>query len=138
MVAMGSVLAGVGVLLVALLALLFRHPRAPRWFRSELAAMLISAPVSGFIGFGLGYVLAGGYRLLHGSGHVLELLAPVGVTLLLTFLILSIRRRIAVYAVSAVGPRLVSSAPAMPLSTDPPPRSPAPARPPRRPTHRAA
>ena len=54
MMTMGSVIVGVGVLLVALPAL--HHPRAPRWTTPDLAAMLMSVPVTGLIG-GLGYVL---------------------------------------------------------------------------------
>jgi len=132
MLALGCVLAGAGVLLVALLALLFRHPRAPHWTELEIVAMLMSVPVTGLIGFGLGYVLTGGYWLLHGVGNALELLAPVGLALVLVPTILPLRRRLKSYAANTNGPTLVSSLPETTLSIDGPPRPPAPARPPRK------
>ena len=128
MLAMGSVLAGTGVLLVALLALLCRHPRAPRWAGSELLAMMVSVPVTVMIGFGLGHVLHGGYQVLHGGGGV-ELFAPVAVAAALLLLIPPLRRRIRTYAATSAGP---APLPAAGLSIDPPPRAPSPARPPTR------
>jgi hypothetical protein len=129
MLAIGSVLAGVGVLLVALLALLLRHPRAPRWTALELGAMLMSVPLTVLIGFGLGYALTGGYWLLHGTGNVVELFAPVGVAAVVVPLLLPIRRRLKAYAGTTSGLVLVSSQPESGPPIDEPPR---------RPTRRAA
>lgn len=81
MLVTGSILVGAGALVASLLALLFRHPRAPRWTRSEVVAMVAAIPVAGVLGLGLGYVLAGGYRLLHGVGHGYEPGAPLAVAL---------------------------------------------------------
>ena len=77
MFVMGSLLVVVGALLVGLLTALFRHPRAPRWTRPELVAMLSVIPVTGVLGLGLGYILGGFYELMHGVGEVYELGAPV-------------------------------------------------------------
>lgn len=124
MLAIGSVLAGVGVLLMALLALLFRHPRAPRWTALELVAMLISVPVTCLIGFGLGYVATGGYRLLHGAGDAVELFAPLGVAAVVVPLIPPIRRRLKAYAVIASGPTPVAALSEIGRPGDGPPRPP--------------
>jgi hypothetical protein len=56
MLAMGSILADAGILLVGLLALLFQNPRAPRWTKPELVVFVTMVAVTGLIGFGLGYV----------------------------------------------------------------------------------
>lgn len=79
MLAVGSVVAGAGVLVASLLALLFRHPEAPRWTRPEVVVMVVSVAVAGVIGFGLGHVLAGLYALLQGRGDARELAALVAV-----------------------------------------------------------
>ena len=84
MLAIGSILVGAGVLAVGLLALLFRHPRAPRWTRAELVAMLTVIPVTAILGLGLGYIMAGLYRLLQGAGSLYELAMPVGVAIAIT------------------------------------------------------
>ncbi len=81
MFAMGSILVGAGALVVGLLALLFRHPRAPRWTRPELVAMLTVIPVTAMLGLGLGYMIAGVYRLLQGVGSLYELSTPVAVAI---------------------------------------------------------
>jgi hypothetical protein len=132
MLALGSVLAGIGVLLVALMALLFRHPRAPRWTSSEITAMLLAVPVTGLIGYGFGQAARGGLRLLAGEEPAIELLAPLAVIALLAVLILPIRRRIKVYAATGAGPASLSLVPEITPSPDRPPRSPAPSRPTRR------
>ena len=111
MLAIGSVLAGVGVVLVALLALLFRHPRAPRWTTLELVAMLFAVPLTCLIGFGLGYVATGGFRLLHGIGNPVELFAPLAVAAVVVPLIPPIRRRLKAYAAITSGPTLVAALP---------------------------
>jgi hypothetical protein len=141
MLALGSVLAGVGILLVGLLALLFRNPRAPRWTRPEAVVFLTMVPVAGMIGFGFGYMLYGGSALLHGEGDLRELavLALVPVVVALIWHALGIRSRLRAYgeasgAVSSVVPMT------QPVddSTDQPPESPAPGKPPRPPTRKAA
>jgi heme A synthase len=58
-VALGSCIAGAGLLMAGLLALLLRHPNAPRWTRPEIVAMLLCVPVTATIGFGLGYTTYG-------------------------------------------------------------------------------
>ena len=55
MLVIGSILVGAGALAVGLLALLFRHPRAPRWTEPELVAMLATIPVTAALGLGLVY-----------------------------------------------------------------------------------
>jgi heme A synthase len=97
MLAMGSLLVGVGILLAGLLALFFRHPRAPRWTRPEMVAMLAVVPVTGVLGFGLGYVLVGAQRLLNGAGELYELAAPAGVALLVAGWVFHVRRRLQAY-----------------------------------------
>ena len=94
MLAMGSLLVGVGILLAGLLTLFFRHPRAPRWSKPEMVAMLAVVPVTGVLGFGLGYVLAGAHRLLDGAGELYELAAPAGVALVVAALVFRVRRRL--------------------------------------------
>jgi hypothetical protein len=82
--AKGSILIGVGIIAVGMLALLFRNPRAPRWTKPELVAMLVVVPVVGTLGLGLGYVLVGGYQLWHGVGDPLDLAVLVAVALVVT------------------------------------------------------
>jgi heme A synthase len=53
---LGSVLTAGGLLAVVALMLLFRHPGAPRWTRSELAASLLGVAVTALIGVGVGYL----------------------------------------------------------------------------------
>jgi hypothetical protein len=100
MLALGSVGVGGGVLLAGLLALLFRHPRAPRWAQAEVVAFLCIVPVTAMIGFGLGYVFYGGIALLHGEGDVRELvvLVLVPVVVALIWHALGIRGRLRAYA----------------------------------------
>jgi hypothetical protein len=101
MLVVGSLLAGTGVLLAGLLALLFRNPRAPAWTRAELVAFLATVPVAGMIGFGLGYVAFGISALLHGGGDLVRGLgALVGVPVVVALLwhILGIKARLRAYA----------------------------------------
>ncbi|MGH6919068.1 MAG: hypothetical protein ACREJ0_15350 [Geminicoccaceae bacterium] len=143
MLALGSVGVGVGVLLAGLLALLFRHPRAPRWAQAEVVVFLSMVPVTAMIGFGLGYVLYGGIGLLYGQGHVGELAVPalVPVVVALIWHALGIRERLRAYAEAAAG-EPSGAAPMTVVSlagpTDQPPQSPSPDNPPRRPTRKAA
>lgn len=143
MLALGSVLAGVGVLLVGLLALLFGHPRAPRWTRPEAVLFLTTVPVAGMIGIGFGFVLFGGNALLHGEGDVRELaaLALVPVVVALIWHALGIRGRLRAHAEAADGGP-PGGVPMTDLSlagpSDEPAESPAPGKPPRPPARRAA
>ena len=106
MLVIGSVVAGAGVLLAGLLALLFRNPRAPRWARAELVAFLATVPVAGMIGFGLGYVVFGLNALLNGGGDLVRGLgALVGVPVVVTVIwhVLGIRARLRAYAAAEHG-----------------------------------
>jgi hypothetical protein len=130
MLALGSCIAGVGLLVTGLLALLFRHPNAPRWTRPEIVAMLICVPVTITTGLGLGYVALGLSRLAGGGGDPRELLVLAGVALVLALAWrgLRVRRRLKDYATADLAPRgALATAPT--LATDetppPPPRSPA-------------
>jgi heme A synthase len=139
MLALGSVLAGVGVLLVGLLALLFRNPRAPRWTRPEAVVFLTMVPVAGMIGFGFGYVLYGASALLHGEGDRRELvaLALVPVVVALIWHALGIRGRLRAYAeASGAASGAVPTTEALAGPTDQPPQAPPPGRPTRRPTRK--
>jgi hypothetical protein len=105
MLAIGSALAGAGVLLVGLLALLFRYPRAPRWTRPEVVVFLTMVPVAGMIGIGLGLVLYGGNALLHGAGDLRELAVAVlvPVVVVLVWHALRIQPRLRAYADAGAG-----------------------------------
>jgi hypothetical protein len=141
MLALGSVVAGSGVLLAGLLALLFRNPRAPRWARPELVAFLAAVAISGMIGFGAGYLLYGGAALLRGEGDVREVavLAAVLVAVALVWRVLRINARLRGYAeAGAASPSPVVAMADIGLAGDEPPQAPSPAKPPRRPTRKAA
>ena len=116
MLAFGSCIAGFGILVTGLLALLFRHPRAPRWTRPEIVPMLICVPVTAITGLGLGYTGYGISQLLKGNGDPRELLvlAAVLVVLGLAWRLLSIQRRLKDYAVATGG-----SSPSGYLATEP-------------------
>jgi len=119
--AVGSCLAGLGVLVTGLLALLFRRPDAPRWTRRELVAMLVSVPVTGMIGFGLGYAAYGVSRLVDGTGDPGDLLVLAGVlvVLALAWRALAFRRRLKDYAAASGGSSpQVYQAPERPVAVD--------------------
>ena len=105
MLALGSCLAGVGIIVTCLLALLFRHPNAPRWTRPEIVALLACVPVAVTTGVGLGYVGYGVSELVRGGGDPLELLvlAGVGIVLALAWRGLRIRQRLKDYAIATGG-----------------------------------
>jgi hypothetical protein len=105
MLVMGSLLVGVGALAVGLLALLFRHPRAPAWTRPEAVAMLALIPVTGMLGLGFGYVLTGCYRLLQGVGDVYELGAPLATAAVIAVLwrLTGMRGRLEAYDAASAG-----------------------------------
>lgn len=69
MLAFGSCIVGFGILVTALLALLFRHPNAPRWTRPEIVVMLVCVPVTATTGVGLGYTAYGLSQLANGTGR---------------------------------------------------------------------
>jgi heme A synthase len=142
MLALGSVLAGTGILLVGLLALLFRNPRAPRWTRPEVVAFLTMVPVAGMIGIGFGTVLYGSNALLRGEGDVRELaaLALVPAVVALIWYALGIRGRLRTYAEAVADLSNIVPIPGASLagSIEEPPESPAPSEPPRPPNRKAA
>ena len=86
MLALGSCIAGVGILVTGLLALLFRHPAAPRWTRPEIVALLTCVPVAVTTGVGLGYAALGVSQLVKGAGDPRELLVLAGVLIVLALL----------------------------------------------------
>jgi hypothetical protein len=105
MLALGSCIAGFGILVAGLLSLLFRHPNAPRWTQPEIVAMLICVPLTGIIGLGLGYSAWGVSRLVKGTGDPRELLvlAAVAIGLVLAWRAFGIRQRLRDYAAASDG-----------------------------------
>jgi hypothetical protein len=127
MLALGSCLAGVGILVSCLLALLFRHPNAPRWTRPEIVALLACVPVTVTTGVGLGYLAFGVSELVSGAGDPRELLVLAGVLIILALAWrgLRIRQRLNDYAIAAgSGSPSADLAPEPTLVTDETPRSP--------------
>jgi hypothetical protein len=100
MLALGSCIAGFGILVSGLLALLFRHPNAPRWTQPEIVAMLVCVPVTATTGLGLGYTAYGVSQLVTGTGDPRELLVLAGVLIVLALLwrVFRIRQRLKAYA----------------------------------------
>ena len=122
MLAFGSCIAGLGILISGLLALLFRNPNAPRWTRPEIVPMLICVGVTAITGIGLGYTAYGLSRILKGTGDPFELLvlAAVVIVLVVVWRALGIRQRLRDYAV--VSGASLASAPNVVLDEEPPPR----------------
>jgi heme A synthase len=116
MLLIGSLLVGAGALAVGLLALLFRHPRAPRWIEPELVAMLATIPVTAMLGLGLGYLLSGGYQLLHGKDDLYALGAPLlaAVVIAAAYQLSRIRGRLAAYDAARAGPNATAMPPPIP------------------------
>jgi hypothetical protein len=130
MLAFGSVIAAVGLLVTGLLALLFRHPNPPRWTRPEIVAMLICVPVTVTTGLGLGYLGYGLLRLARGAGDPRDLLVLAGVimALALAWRVLGIRRRLKGYAALTAAPSPDPAAqPTLVIDETPPPPSGPPA-----------
>ena len=121
MLAFGSCIAGLGILISGLLALLFRNPNAPRWTRPEIVPMLICVGVTAITGIGLGYTAYGLSRILKGTGDPFELLvlAAVVIVLVVVWRALGIRQRLRDYAV--VSGASLASAPNVVLDEEPPP-----------------
>jgi hypothetical protein len=134
MLVTGSILLAAGVLAVGLLALLFRHPRSPRWTRPELVAMLLTIPVTAMLGLGLGYLLTGGYRLLHGTGELYELGAPVAAAIVVAVLyrLSGIRGRLQAYEAAGAGTGSNAAPAAATPVLEGSPRAPSPHRPARK------
>ena len=123
--AFGSCIAGLGILISGLLALLFRNPNAPRWTRPEIVPMLVCVVVTAITGLGLGYTAYGLSRLLKGIGDPRELLvlAAVVIALVIVWRVLGIRQRLRDYAaVSSTMPGALAGAPSIVLDEEPPPR----------------
>jgi hypothetical protein len=126
MLALGSCIAGVGILISGLLALLFRNPNAPRWTRPEIVPMLISVVVTAITGLGLGYIAYGVSQLMKGTGdwRGLLVLAAVVTVLVLAWRALGIRQRLRVYAAAGGGTSpstFLASEPSVVIE-EPPPR----------------
>jgi hypothetical protein len=127
MLAFGSCIAGFGILATGLLALLFRHPNAPRWTRPEIVAMLACVPVTATTGLGLGYAAYGMSRLVKGTGDPRELLVLAGVLIVLALVwrALRIRRRLKDYAAATGGisPSVyLTTEPTLAIDETPPPK----------------
>jgi len=103
LLALGSCIAGTGILASGLLALLFRHPGAPRWTRPEIVPMLLCVPVTAMIGLGLGYTAYGLHQIVNGYGDPLGLLVLAAVLIVLALLWrgLRIRQRLNDYAATS-------------------------------------
>jgi hypothetical protein len=126
MLALGSCIAGIGLLVTGLLALLFRHPNAPRWTRPEIVALLLCVPVTATTGLGLGYLAYGMSQLVKGTGDPRELLVLAGVVIALALLwrVSRIGQRLKGYAVDAGGisPSLsFATEPTLVIDEEPPP-----------------
>jgi hypothetical protein len=105
LLAVGSCIAGLGILMTGLLALLFRHPNAPGWTRPEIVALLVCVPVTATTGFGLGYTAYGIAQLVNGTGDPRGLLVLGAVLIILTLAwrASGIRRRLKDYAAATGG-----------------------------------
>ena len=139
MLAFGSCIVGFGILVTALLALLFRHRNAPRWTRPEIVVMLVCVPVTATTGVGLGYTAYGLSQLANGTGDPSELLVLLAVLIALAMLwrVLRIRQRLRDYAYANGGivPRgYLPAEPTLASDEEPPPRP----QPRMRSNHRAA
>jgi hypothetical protein len=131
MLASGSLIAGVGLLIATQLALLFRHPNAPAWTRPEIVALLIGVPVAGMICIGLGVLAYGLSRLGRGAADPRELLVLAGVLIALVVVWqgLGIGRRLKAYDLATTGAASnVHPLGELTLATDeaPPPSTPRP------------
>jgi hypothetical protein len=127
MLAFGSCIAGAGILISALLALLFRNPNAPRWTQPEIVPMLVCVPVTAITGIGLGYTVYGMSRLVKGTGDARELLvlAAVVIGMVLIWRALGIRQRLKDYAAAASGispGASLASQPSAAINEETPPR----------------
>ena len=126
MLAFGSCIAGFGLLITGLLALLFRHPNAPSWTRPEIVPMLVCVPVTATTGLGLGYAAYGMSQLMSGRGDPRELLVVAGVLvgLVLAWRALGIGRRLRSYGAATGGTAasaFLAAEPTPVIDEEPPP-----------------
>ena len=84
----GSASLAAGILAVALLALLFGNPHAPRWTQRELIAQLSSVVVTVMIGLGLGCLVFLAPQQITAEGLTLAEVAALGGALALIVLVL--------------------------------------------------
>lgn len=139
MLAIGSLVFGAGTLVAGLLALLFRNPRAPRWTRPELVAMLAVIPVAGTLGLGFGYMLVGGYQLLNGAGERSEPVVLVAVALVVAGAWHFLARRLQAYGPACAPAAIGADAGAgLAVVAEGPPRPQPPGRPAPRSARKAA
>jgi hypothetical protein len=129
MLALGSCIAGAGILIAGLSALLFQHPNLPRWARPEIVPMLICLPITGMISIGLAFTAAGWWQLVNGTGDLLGVLtfAAVVIGLELAWRALGIRQRLREYTAASDGissGAFLASEPS--LGTEEPPPRPSP------------
>ena len=99
----GSVLVAGGVLAMALLSLLVRHPAASAWARSELTAQLGSVVIAGAFGLGLAW-LAMAPKQLAAEGVSLAgiaLVAGIWVGLVIVLRLLKPGARLSAYDAAA-------------------------------------
>jgi hypothetical protein len=134
MLALGSCIAGVGLLATGLLALLFRQPDPPSWTRPQIVALLACVPVSVTTGVGLGYAAFGLSGLVNGTGDPRELLVLAGVVVVLVLLWRGLRvgQRLKDYAAVTgdLSPRAdPATVPTLPVEGTPPSPEPPAARP---------
>ena len=96
---MGSALTAVGLLALALLALLFRNPAAPAWSRSELVAELFAVVVTGALGLGFAYLAMAPMQLSADGLSLVEVAIAIGVFagLVVVLRLLEVRTRLRAY-----------------------------------------
>ena len=129
LLALGSCIAGTGILASGLLALLFRHPGAPRWTRPEIVPMLLCVPVTATIGLGLGYTAYGLHQTVNGDGDPRGLLVLAAVLIVLALLWRGsrIRQRLNDYAATSnsAASGTPATEPTLAVGEEPPTRGPA-------------
>jgi hypothetical protein len=84
----GSASLAGGILAVALLALLFGNPNAPRWTQRELTAQLASVVVTMMLGFGVGSLVFLAPQQMMDEGVTLVEIGALGGSLALIVLVL--------------------------------------------------
>ena len=99
----GSVLTAGAVLAVAVLALLFANPSAPRWTRRELTAQLASVAVTIPLGLGLGLLALSPSQMMADGVTLAGLAALAGglALVVLTLRALKVGARLRAYRATA-------------------------------------